>query len=97
MEKRAHKRIFKRLEVKFTSENVNSTGITSNVSESDMFVRTRTVFNPGTRLDLELTLPSGEIIKLHGRVARGMIIPLHNKDGIGYRTYRDTSKIHRIY
>lgn len=83
MEKRIHKRIFKRLEVKFTSDNINRTGITSNLSENGMFVRTRKVLNAGTNLDLELTLPSGEIIKLCGRVARAIITPLHNKDGMG--------------
>jgi uncharacterized protein (TIGR02266 family) len=83
MEKRICKRIFRRLEVKFTSDSVSRTGITSNLSENGMFVRTRKVLNTGTKLDLELALPSGEIIKLRGRVARAIITPLHDKDGMG--------------
>jgi hypothetical protein len=80
MEKRIHKRVFRRLDVKFTSGDISRNAITSNISVNGMFVRTRKVLNQGTELDLELTLPSGEVIQLRGRVARAIITPLHNKD-----------------
>jgi uncharacterized protein (TIGR02266 family) len=83
MEKRVHKRVFRRLDVKFTSGDISRNAITSNISVNGMFVRTRKVLNQGTELDLELTLPSGEVIQLRGRVARAIITPLHNKDGMG--------------
>jgi Tfp pilus assembly protein PilZ len=80
MEKRVHKRVFRRLDVKFTSGDISRNAITSNISDNGIFVRTRKVLNQGTELDLELTLPSGEVIQLRGRVARAIITPLHNKD-----------------
>jgi uncharacterized protein (TIGR02266 family) len=83
MEKRVHKRVFRRLDVKFTSGDISRNAITSNISDNGIFVRTRKVLNQGTELDLELTLPSGEVIQLRGRVARAIITPLHNKDGMG--------------
>jgi hypothetical protein len=66
MEKRVHKRVFRRLDVKFTSGDISRNAITSNISDNG-----------------ELTLPSGEVIQLRGRVARAIITPLHNKDGMG--------------
>lgn len=83
MEKRISKRIFRRLNVKFTSGSVSHNGNTSNISENGIFLRTQKVLNPETILELELTLPWGKVIKLRGRVARTVITPLHDKDGMG--------------
>lgn len=83
MQKRKRTRIFRRLEVKFTSATVSHKGITSNLSKNGIFLRTRKVLNRGTKLDLELTLPSEEVINLCGRVSRAIITPLHDKDGMG--------------
>ncbi len=70
MEKRDSKRKIKRLEVIFTSNGKTNRGITSNVSEKGLFIRTKKGFAPGTALDIELHIPSGETLKLHGKVAR---------------------------
>jgi hypothetical protein len=83
MEKRIKKRMFRRLNVKFTYGSVSRNGITSNISENGVFLRTRKVLRRGTKLDLEFTLPSKEVINLCSRVARAIITPLHDKDGMG--------------
>ncbi len=70
MEKRDSKRRIKRLEVTFSSNGNKNRGITSNVSEKGLFIRTKKGFAPGTALDIELHIPSGETLKLHGKVAR---------------------------
>lgn len=84
MEKRDSDRIIKRLEIRFGSGGISYTGITSNLSGHGMFVRTKMGCVPGTALKLELRLPSGETINLHGKVRRTVKTPFHDvKNGMG--------------
>ena len=71
MEKRAKERIIKRLEVKFQT-NVENTAITSNLSESGIFIRTKRGINPGSILDIKLNLPNTQELILKGKVVRSM-------------------------
>lgn len=66
--KRRHKRIYRRLEVKFSCQGVSHTAVASNLSRYGLFVRTRKVIVVGTILDLELTIYSGEVLKMTGKV-----------------------------
>ncbi len=86
MQKRRHLRTIKRLEIKFSIGGTGYTGITSNLSSEGIFVRTQKGLAPGTPLDMELYLPSGETIKLRGIVKRTIktqIQRLKNGMGIG--------------
>ena len=84
MEKRIKKRIFKRLEVFFSHNGVRVRGITSNFSENGMFIRTKKGLQPGSRLECELKLPSGETLVLHGIVARTIKTRFQDiKNGMG--------------
>jgi hypothetical protein len=68
--KRKYHRFTRRFEVKFSSGGTSFTGISSNLSENDIFIRTQKGFAPGTALDLELILPDGKISSLKGIVKR---------------------------
>lgn len=84
MQKRRSKRTIKRLEVKFISGDISYRGITSNLSEYGIFVRTTKGLAPGTVLELKLYLPSGETITLSGNVKRTVKTQLYNvKNGMG--------------
>lgn len=52
--KRKYHRFTKRLEVKFTSGNTVFTGISSNLAEDGIFIRTQKGFAPDTTLDIKL-------------------------------------------
>jgi len=63
---------------------MNYTGITSNLSAEGIFVRTLKGLPPGTVVDMELYLPSGETLKLSGKVKRTIKTQLQNiKNGMG--------------
>jgi hypothetical protein len=47
----------RRVMVRFGIDRPEKTGFTMNVSRSGMFLRTNTVFKPGTRIQLEIVLP----------------------------------------
>jgi Tfp pilus assembly protein PilZ len=71
MEKRCENRIIKRLEVKFQTE-VENTAITSDLSESGLFIRTNRGISPGTVINLKLNLPNAQELALIGKVIRSM-------------------------
>ena len=70
MQKRRSKRKIKRLEIKFVSDGNVYRGITSDISREGLFIRTKKGLPPGTIIELDLFLPSGEIINLQARVKR---------------------------
>ncbi|HSG05432.1 MAG TPA: PilZ domain-containing protein, partial [Nitrospiria bacterium] len=88
MEKRNRKRTDKRLLVKFGKDSARITGFTGDLSHQGIFIKSNMVFNPGTILKLELTLPDKSVIKLEGRVMWAKKVPpsLHRitkKSGMG--------------
>lgn len=70
MKKRKHKRIVKRLLVKFGISDTNTVGFTSDVSPVGMFIRTSQGLPPETHINISLEIPSGEVIPLKGIVKR---------------------------
>lgn len=85
MGKRFQRRITKRLETKFSSSGLTFTGMSSNLSENGLFIRTRHGFIPGTILDIELLTPEGKTSFLKGKVRRTLktqISTLRNGMGI---------------
>lgn len=59
----------KRLEVKFVTPG-DKTAITSNVSETGLFIRTNSGFDMGREAHLHVTLPTGLKLSLQGSVTR---------------------------
>jgi uncharacterized protein (TIGR02266 family) len=84
MEKRRSKRKIRRLEIKFITRDDGLTGITSNLSKEGLFIRTQKGLPPGTVLNLSLYLPSGEAVKLSGKVIRTVKTQIQSlKNGMG--------------
>lgn len=72
MKKRKHHRHTKRLEALFTSGNVSHKGITSDLSEEGLFIRTMYALAPGSTLDIEIHLSEGKVSMLKGIVRRSV-------------------------
>lgn len=84
MDKRRHPRFTRRLETKFSSGGKSLTGVSSNLSEVGLFIRTNRGFAPGTIVDIELLLPDGRKSFLKGIVKRAIKIPISMvKNGMG--------------
>jgi hypothetical protein len=83
--KRGHQRCIKRLEVKFSSDNKFFTGISSDLSENGLFIRTQKGFAPGTAIDIKIFLPDGKTSVIKGivkRTIKSSISALKNGMGI---------------
>ena len=78
-----HPRFTKRLEARFSSGGMSFAGISSNLSESGLFIRTNRGFAPDTAIDIELVMPDGKISSLKGLVRRTIKTPLSSKNGMG--------------
>ncbi len=83
-EKRRYRRFTKRLEVKFSSGGNSFTGISSDLSENGIFIRTKKGLAPGTNIYIDLVLPDGRISFLKGIVKRTFKTPISAlKNGMG--------------
>ncbi len=71
MEKQRANRVFKKLEVKFITSSEN-TAITSNLSETGIFISTRRGVTPSNVLNIKLNLPNAQSLALKGKVVRKM-------------------------
>ena len=78
-----HPRFTKRLEARFSSGGMSFAGISSNLSESGLFIRTNRGFAPDTAIDIELVMPEGKTSSLKGLVRRTIKTPLSSKNGMG--------------
>lgn len=78
-----HTRFTKRLEARFSSGGMSFAGISSNLSESGLFIRTNRGFAPDTAIDIEMVMPDGKISSLKGFVRRTIKTPLSSKNGMG--------------
>ena len=82
--KRQSARHKKRLETKFAADAEVYTGITSDISDGGIFIRTRYGFVPGTIIKIEIYLPEDKISKLKGKVKRSIRTPIASfKNGMG--------------
>ena len=73
-EKRGEERSLKRIMVRFGTEKPDKTGFTKDFSLSGLFVRTNTVFKPGTTVNVEMAFPE-KTITVRGRVAWAKKVP----------------------
>ncbi len=82
--KRQSARHRKRLETTFAADAEVYRGITSDISDGGIFIRTRYGFVPGTVIKIELYLPENKISKLKGKVKRSIRTPIASlKNGMG--------------
>lgn len=85
MPKRRHQRFIKRLETTFSSGDLKYSGISSDLSESGLFIRSHHAFSPGTILDITLYISEGKISRVKGIVRRALRTSMSAiaKDGMG--------------
>jgi hypothetical protein len=75
MEKRKARRFEKHLFVKFGKERPDSTGMTGDLSPVGLFIKTNVIHEPGTELNLEITLPDQRTVRMGVRVAWAKRVP----------------------
>ncbi|MEC4686581.1 MAG: PilZ domain-containing protein [Nitrospirota bacterium] len=84
MSRRRHKRYTKRIETEFSSGDMHFRGISSDLSEKGLFIRTQHGFVPGTTVNIKLRLPDGSAPHLRGLVKRTVKTHLQFvKNGMG--------------
>ena len=84
MDKRRHPRFIKRLTATFFVDHQKSRGISSDLSESGLFIRTSRGLTVNTPLDIELLLPNDRVSFLKGVVRRTVRTPISAiKNGMG--------------
>lgn len=84
MSKRQSNRYTRRLETVFTTATDTFRGVTSDISEGGLFIRTMYVLATGSILGIEIRLPDGTVSRLKGRVKRAIRTAISNfKNGMG--------------
>jgi Tfp pilus assembly protein PilZ len=84
MERRRHPRFIKRLETKISVGNTHFWSISSDLSESGLFIRTNRSCNVNTPVNIELSLPGNRVSFLKGIARRAVRTPFFTmRDGIG--------------
>jgi len=75
MDKRKSKRINKRLVASFGTEELQHTGITNDISETGLFIKTTRSYQPGSILKINLLLPNNGSTTFTGKVVRTYMHP----------------------
>lgn len=75
MEKRVTRRFPRRIAIKFGIDEARHTGFTGDISGTGIFVKSGTVFPPGTYLEMNLNVPNQPVIHLRGRVVWAKRVP----------------------
>ena len=97
-ERRRHPRIIKRLPVKFFVNRECLTSLSSDLSESGLFLRTNRGTNVDCIIDIQLLLPSNKVSCLKGIVKRTVRTPFSSmKNGMGIEIIqKDAAYAHYI-
>ena len=97
-ERRRHPRIIKRLPVKFFVDRECLTSLSSDLSESGLFLRTNRGTNVDCLIDIQLLLPSNQVSCLKGIVKRTVRTPFSSmKNGMGIEIIqKDAAYAHYI-
>jgi hypothetical protein len=84
MDKRRHPRFIKRLATKFIINNESVTGISSDLSENGLFIRTSRGCSANNPIDIEIFMPDNRVSSLKGIVRRSTRTPIPSmKNGMG--------------
>ena len=82
--KRRHPRFIKRLTIKFIINNESFTGISSDFSESGLFIRTSRGCSANHPIEIEIFMPDNSVSLLKGIVRRTTRTPIPSmKNGMG--------------
>ncbi len=82
--KRRYRRYTRRIEVEFMVDDLTYKGISSDLSERGIFIRTRRPPAPGVEIGIRVFLPNGKVAKLRGVVRHAVRTPYSfMKNGIG--------------
>ncbi|MCA1796182.1 MAG: PilZ domain-containing protein [Desulfuromonadaceae bacterium] len=76
-DKRRKPRLRKRMRVHYGPQTPSKVGFTADISESGLCIQTFGVYKPGTNLLIELELPSGDTVRIEGRVHWSRKVPPH--------------------
>jgi Tfp pilus assembly protein PilZ len=90
MDRRAFKRIPKRLSVKFGLEQADCVGFSQDMSPTSIFIKTTRPYRPGTLLKIQIVLPDERRLDLTGKVVWAKLVPPSlfrqiRKSGMGVR------------
>jgi hypothetical protein len=84
MNRRKYPRFVKRLQIKFDADQFSFTGISSDISENGIFIRTNKGLSPNTIIDIRMIMPDNKISNLKGIVTRTIKTPFSSvKNGMG--------------
>ena len=97
MEKRTKNRIARRLFIRFGLDDVLNIGFTGDLSITGIFIKTNTIFAPGSILTLEMELPDSKIVHLKGTVMWARRVPPSlvrhiKKGGMGVRVLQPSEE-----
>ncbi len=97
MNKRRHARHIKRLTARFYVAQESFAGISSDVSESGLFIRTNRGIPVDTPIDIEMFLPGKRVSFLKGIVRRTTRTSVSTKNGMGVEIIeRDQNFVHLL-
>jgi hypothetical protein len=84
MDKRRHRRFIKRLATKFIINNESFTGISSDLSESGLFIRTSRGCSANNPIEIKIFMPDNRVSSLKGIIRRTTRTPIPSmKNGMG--------------
>ena len=97
MEKRNKDRISRRLFVRFGPEQAINIGFSGDLSITGIFIKTNTMFAPGSILKLEIELPGSKVLHLRGTVMWAKRVPSTlvrhiKKSGMGVKILQPTEE-----
>lgn len=89
-DKRCLKRHRRRFALRFGQDDASRLGFTEDISKEGMFIRTSTIYAPGTTLIVTISLPHDTFITLKGKVMWAKRVPpnmarLVKKAGLGLK------------
>lgn len=75
MERRSQKRFAKRLSVRFGLNGLDRVGFTDDLTPVSLFIKTNTVYPPGTSLWIQVILPDKKTVDMIGKVMWAKKVP----------------------
>jgi len=89
-EKRNSRRFRRRFQLRFGTEKPSRLAYTEDFGPSGMFIRTSSIFPPGTRLIIEVTLTDNSLVRFSGMIRWSKSVPpnlmhLVKKSGFGIK------------
>jgi len=89
-EKRDFRRFRKRLQLRYGTDKPSRLAYTEEIGHSGMFIRTASIFPPGTRLIIEITMTDNSLVRFSGMIRWSKsvspnLMHLVKKSGLGIK------------